>query len=60
MAATATASNIGFDFSNYARNQFLGARTGGLPKGEFEVASVLTSSYLDWYHHRRIEVWWRR
>lgn len=28
----ATASQIGFDFSNYARNEFLGARTA-LPKG---------------------------
>lgn len=28
-------SPIGFDFSNYARNQFLGSRLGGLPKGEF-------------------------
>jgi hypothetical protein len=26
-------SGIGFDFSNHARNQHLGARMGGLPKG---------------------------
>jgi 20S proteasome subunit beta 2 len=25
----------GFDFSNHARNQFLGARLGGLPTGTF-------------------------
>jgi 20S proteasome subunit beta 2 len=27
--------STGFDFTNYARNQFLGERFGGLPKGEF-------------------------
>jgi 20S proteasome subunit beta 2 len=27
-------SSIGFDFSNYARNQFLGQRLNGLPRGE--------------------------
>lgn len=26
-------SSIGFDFSNYARNEFLGQRLNGLPKG---------------------------
>lgn len=26
--------SIGFDFSNYARNQHLGRQLGGLPKGE--------------------------
>lgn len=29
--------NIGFDFSNYARNQHLGQRFGNLPKGESAV-----------------------
>jgi 20S proteasome subunit beta 2 len=28
-------SSHGFDFSNHGRNQFLGARMGGLPKGMF-------------------------
>jgi hypothetical protein len=28
-------SSHGFDFSHHARNQFLGARMGGLPKGQF-------------------------
>lgn len=27
-------SSIGFDFTNHGRNQFLGARLGGLPKGQ--------------------------
>jgi hypothetical protein len=26
--------SIGFDFSNYARNQFIGERMHGLPRGE--------------------------
>lgn len=36
---TPTASQIGFDFSNYARNEFLGARTA-LPKGTSSMAVV--------------------
>lgn len=43
MAAVKTQGpDIGFDFSNYARNQHLGQRFGNLPKG----ASTSLSSYL--------------
>jgi hypothetical protein len=33
----ATAAPIGFDFSNYARNEFVGARLGAEPKSELAV-----------------------
>lgn len=46
MAATsAQSANIGFDFSNYARNEFLGAKLGGQPRGELPcLVSELTSA----------------
>lgn len=62
MAATsAQPANIGFDFSNYARNEFLGAKLGGQPRGELTLTNAETDniSYLDWYHHRRTQVWRR-
>lgn len=34
VAYAESSSSIGFDFSNYARNQFMGERLHGLPKGE--------------------------
>lgn len=41
MAATsAQPANVGFDFSNYARNEFLGAKLGGQPRGEFQPVTV--------------------
>lgn len=33
MAKLAETPSVGFDFSNYARNQFLGQRLQGIPKG---------------------------
>jgi 20S proteasome subunit beta 2 len=37
--------SIGFDFSNYARNQFLGERMNGLPRGELaEAVSIQAQS----------------
>jgi hypothetical protein len=39
-------SSHGFDFSNHARNQFLGARMGGLPKGQFLVPPALKEEKL--------------
>lgn len=33
MAKLAETLSVGFDFSNYARNQFLGQRLQGIPKG---------------------------
>lgn len=46
MAATsAQPANVGFDFSNYARNEFLGTKLGGQPRGELPGRSLeLTTS----------------
>jgi len=40
-------SSHGFDFSNHARNQFLGARMGGLPKGQFHEFPALKEETTD-------------
>jgi hypothetical protein len=46
-------SGIGFDFSNHARNQHLGARMGGLPKGmstilhPFDLSSAASSELIN-------------
>lgn len=33
-------SSVGFDFTHHARNQFLGARLNGLPKGQSALIGV--------------------
>jgi hypothetical protein len=35
--------SIGFDFSNYARNQHLGRQLGGLPKGEHWILAATSA-----------------
>lgn len=45
MAATsAQPANVGFDFSNYARNEFLGAKLGGQPRGESTMSMLLLTT----------------
>lgn len=64
------ANNIGFDFSNHARNQFLGDRLGSaLPKGmsSVSISTMFVSlnflrrlSHFDGYDDRRRQVWRRK
>lgn len=52
MAATGVApNNIGFDFSNYARNEFLGARLGAQAKSELDSACLLHPTWSSANNH---------
>ena len=41
-------AGVGFDFSNYARNQFLGERLNGQPKGMSPARPVLVGDARHW------------
>lgn len=66
MTKLAETPSVGFDFSNYARNQFLGQRLQGIPKGNtFSSPFVIHAdqpfpSDLHRYDYRWCHIWWRK